>query len=511
MRFDHVIRNGTVVDGSGAPGRRADLGLLGDRIAAIGDLSTAEATRTIDATGKIVSPGFIDVHVHSELALLGGIDRYAPLKMGVTTQLAGPDGFSWAPLSAERLKEQKAYLHVFYDDEIVEASGELSVEDYLQMFRGRLPSNLALQVPHGPIRVEAMGWTDRPPTEDELNRMESMVEEWMDAGAVAFSTGLEYEPMRQADLAELTRLAKVAAARGGIYVAHQRGYAERVAAGCAETFAIARQADIPVHISHFPVDDIAGQQIEAARQQGIELSFDMYPYPAGCSHLLMGLPMELQLGSPEEVKAKIRRKSIRREFAEQLLNAFPLDRVRFAALGTKEPTGWEGKTLGQVQQEMGLDLSDAICEILLVSDLQALMIYHWSPERYPILKPTFQHPFHMIGTDGIYVGRKPHPRGYATYPKVLGEYVRENKWLSLEQAIYKMSGFPAQKFKLKHRGILAEKYFADIVIFDPDVIHSASSFESPRQNPIGIHFVLVNGNIVVCDNQTFPGFHGRIV
>jgi len=511
MMFDIVIKDGLVIDGTGDPGKIGDIGIVADRIEAIGDLSGAEAKTVLEAAGKVVCPGFIDVHVHSELALLGGIDQYAPLRMGVTTQLASPDGFSWAPMTKARLREQKAYLHVFYDDALIDESGDMPLDRYLGMFRGKLPSNLALQVPHGSIRVEVMGWEDRTATEDELVQMELRAREWMEAGALAFCTGLEYEPMRQANLNELVRLSKVAAEYGGIYVAHQRGYADRVGAGCRETFAIAEQADIPVHISHLAVDEAAAAQLEEAHARGIDVTFDMYPYPAGCTHLLMGLPEALQIGPPEQVMERIGRKSIRREYADQLARAFPLDRVRFAAVGTEEPSGWEGKSLGEVQRELGMDLPDAICEILLRTKLQALMVYHWTEDRYPCLESTFKHKSHMIGTDGVYVGQRPHPRGFGTYPKVLGQFVREAKWISLEQAIYKMSGLPAQTFHIKNRGVLANNHYADIVIFDPAVVDGPATFDEPRQTPIGMETVIVNGRVVISGGEIRQSLYGRIL
>lgn len=511
MEFDLLIKNGIVIDGTGGPGKRADLGVKGDRIEVVGALDGAVSRTVMDASGKVVTPGFIDVHVHSELALLGGLDRYAPLKMGVTTQLSGPDGFSWAPLSKQRLREQRAYLHVFYEDDLIAQYEQMSVETLLSLFRGRLPSNLALQAPHGSIRVAAMGWAGRLADEDELTAMKGMVREWMEAGAKAFCTGLDYEPMRRADTRELIALSKVAAQYGGLYVAHQRGYAERVVAGCTETFEIARQAGIPVHISHFPVDPLACGQLEWANSQQLDVSFDMYPYTAGCTHLLLGLPPELQLGSPEEVSARLRDKHVREHYAEAFNNAFPLDRVVFSAVDAEEETGWEGKTLGQVQREMGLSLPDVVCEILLQTHFRALMIYHWPPERYPILEPTFRHPQHMVGTDGIYVGKKPHPRGFGTYPKVLGEYVRERKWLSLEQAVYKMTGFPARRFHLNQRGVIAAGYYADLVVFDPETVGSLASYDQPRQDPEGIEAVFVNGRPVIRNNQIVPGLHGKLI
>jgi N-acyl-D-amino-acid deacylase len=511
MLLDILIKDGFVVDGTGSPGKRCDVGIIGDRIEAVGNLGGTAAKHTIEAENKVVCPGFIDVHVHSELALLGGPDRYAPLRMGVTTQLAGPDGFSWAPMSKARLREQKDYLHVFYDDPLIDTSGDMTIDGYLEMFRGKLPSNLVLQVPHGALRVEAMGWAARPASEEELGKMERLARAWMEAGAVSFCTGLEYEPMRHAGLDELVRLSKIAAEYGGIYVAHQRGYADNVRIGCGETFAIAEQADIPVHISHLTVDDAAAGQLEWARSRGIDLTFDMYPYPAGCTHLLMGLPEALQAGSPEQVKARIAQRSVRREYAGQLANAFPLDRVVFAAAGTAQPSKWEGKTLRQVQQDMQMDLPDAICEILLQTNLQALMVYHWPAERHSFLESTFKHPAHMVGTDGVYVGLKPHPRGFGSYPKVLGQFVRENRWIRLEEAIYKMSGFPARTFRIKDRGVLAKNHYADIVIFDPDKVEGLATFEEPRLAPVGIEKVIVNGNIVINDGEIYQGLYGRVL
>lgn len=511
MNFDLVIKNGVVVDGTGSSRRKADIGIIGDKIEAIGNLESANTKTVLDAAEKVVSPGFIDVHVHSELALLEGMDRYAPLKMGVTTQLASPDGFSWAPLKKDRLKEGKQYLHVFYNDHKINTDEDMSIEKFLSIFQGNIPSNLVLQVPHSSVRVAVMGWQNRAATDNEISKMENLVREWMEAGAVAFCTGLEYEPMRWSDLRELVRLSKVTSGYGGIYVAHQRGYAQNVRVGCQETFTISKKAEIPVHISHFTVDDLAEEQINQGVQEGVDVTFDMYPYPAGCTHLLMGLPHHLQVGPPESVINRLKDKSIRLEMEDYIRRAFPLDYVKFAAVGSQLPTGWEGKSLGEVQRELGMNLTDTVCEILLKTDLQALMIYHWEKERFQYLEKTFKHPLQMISTDGIYVGNKPHPRGFGTYPKVLGEYVREKKWLNLEEAIYKMSGFPAKRFNIKNRGVLAKGNYADLVIFDPFKIEGTSTFEAPRQDPIGIEHVLVNGKIVISNGKALEGNFGRIL
>lgn len=512
MNFDMIIQQGTVIDGTGAAGILADVGIRDGKIAAIGHLEGAFAEKRIEAAGKIVAPGFIDVHVHSELALLGGRDRYAPLKMGVTTQLAGPDGFSWAPLSGRRFREMKDAWHVFYEDESsLGERSELTISQYLDLFRGRLPSNLVLQAPHGAIRCAVLGWADRVATEDELMQMEALTSQWMEAGARSFCTGLEYEPMRRADTNELIRLAKIARQYGAIYVAHQRGYADKVREGCRETFLIGKEADIPVHISHFAMNETGEQLIDEALREGVQVTFDMYPYPAGCTHLLMGLPEWLQQGPPETILEKLQKRSVREAMKDHLAQAFPLDRVVFAAVGSEQPTGWEGKSLGEVQQLLGMPLEDAVAHILLETKLQALMIYHWPQERVGELERTFQHAVHMVSTDGVYVGDKPHPRGFGTYPRVLGEFVRKNGWLTLEQAIYKMTGLPAQTFQIAKRGTIHEGNYADLVIFDADEIIDTATFEQPRQAPKGIEYVLVNGRIVLDHGQILDGLHGELI
>lgn len=512
MQFDVLIRNGTVVDGTGSPRHAADVGVRGDRIEAIGDLSPATAETEIDAAGCVVCPGFIDVHVHSEMALLGGADQYAPLQMGVTTQFAGPDGFSWAPLQGVGLSDQLDYYKTFYDQSKLAAYRELNIEELLSVWEGNLPSNLALQVPHAAVRIAAMGWAPRPATADELKRMLRIASEWHEAGARSFATGLEYEPMRHADLRELTAFAHLAKRYGGIYVAHQRGYGDRIRQGCDETFAIGRAADIPVHISHLTVDDIAAPLLDQAQSDGVNVSFDMYPYPAGCTSLLFTLPQAAQAGSVADVRNRLKSPGFRDSLRTHLEATLPTDRVVFASIGGPS-TGWEGKTLSEVQNILGgKGLTNTVCDILLQTDFEALMIYHWPKERLKYLETTFRHERHMVGTDGVYVGAKPHPRGFGTYPLILGDFVREKEWLSLEKAIYKMTGYPAERFRLNGRGVLRQGNYADVVVFRQDIVASSATFLEPRSENRGIDWVLVNGGIVMKDGRPVGSkLYGRLV
>ncbi|RKN79193.1 N-acyl-D-amino-acid deacylase family protein [Paenibacillus ginsengarvi] len=530
MTFDRLIKNGWIVDGTGAARFKADIGITGDEIAAIGSLEGAEAAEIVDAEGLIVCPGFIDVHVHSELALLGGPDQYAPIRMGVTTQLASPDGFSWAPLSAEQLTEMKDYLRTFYEDDCIDPSRPMSVDDLLRLFTGSIPANIVLQVPHGSVRQAVLNWETRTATDDEIAEMARLTREWMERGAKAFATGLEYEPMRRADLRELVALSRVTAEYGGIYVAHQRGYGDNIHIGCKETFAIGTGAGIPVHISHLAIDPAAAAQLEKGAAEGADVTFDMYPYPAGSTHLLLGLPPEAQAGTPVQVRERLAGAGFRRSIAAQVELAFPQDRVRFASVGKPRPEaeyaggtlgpvpgwirdirGWEGKLIGEVRDELGIDLTDLICDLIVHTDYPSLMIFHWPPERHPYLEPTFKHPLHMVSTDGIYAGVSPHPRGFGSYPKIFREIVRENGWQTIEQAVRKMTSFPAERFSIARRGKLAKGYYADIAVFDPIRIKDRATFAEPRLTPEGVEHVLVNGRFVLKDGQVVPGHYGRIV
>ncbi|GAA3399777.1 amidohydrolase family protein [Paenibacillus hodogayensis] len=529
MAFDLLIRKGWIVDGTGAARFKGDIGIAGDKIVAIGNLEGAEAEHVVEADGLIVCPGFIDVHVHSELALLGGPDQYAPIRMGVTTQLASPDGFSWAPLGAEQLREMKDYLATFYEDDCIDPTAAMPIDKLLDLFTGNLPSNLVLQVPHGSIRQAVLDWTTRPADDAEIAEMSRIVRDWIERGAKAFATGLEYEPMRRADLRELVALSRTVAEYGGIYVAHQRGYARNVRTGCEETFAIGVQAGIPVHISHFTVDPDAAEELERGKALGADVTFDMYPYTAGSTHLLLNLPPFAQEGSPLEVRRRLADPSFRRGLDAHIGQAFPPELVRFASVGQQRPAGsyesgmpaapewigeirgWEGRMLGDVREELGIGLTDLVCDLIVHTEYPSLMIFHWPEERHRYLEETFKHPLHMVSTDGIYAGVSPHPRGFGSYPKIFHSIVNERGWLTIEQAVRKMTAFPAERFGLDRRGRLEQGWHADIVVFDPLRIRDRATFAEPRLEPEGIDHVVVNGRFVLRDGRVVPGNPGRIV
>src|SRR6266446_5938825 len=279
MDFDVLIAGGDVVDGTGAPRSRLDVGVVDGNVAAVDRIDGATARHVIDAKGMVVAPGFIDVHVHSELARLGGVDQFAGVLDGVTTELMSPDGFSWAPLQPDRLREVKDYLQVFYGDPDI-GWDWTTVREYLAIFRDRIPNNLVPQAPHLAIKARAMGWGAEPASTEHMAGMTRALVEWLDAGAVGMAAGLEYQPGALSSVGELVGLCRVVAAAGGVYAPHQRGYWSRLASGCGESFQIGRESGVKVHISHLAVDDTAAGLLDEAVASGVDVTFDMYPYTA---------------------------------------------------------------------------------------------------------------------------------------------------------------------------------------------------------------------------------------
>lgn len=510
MDFDVLIKGGDVVDGTGMPRRRADVGIAGDRISAVDQLDGATADRVIDARGLTVAPGFIDVHVHSELARLGGRDQLAGVLDGVTTELMSPDGFSWAPLTPERLREVKAYLQVFYGDPDI-GWDWTSVAGYLALFKGRIPNNLVPQAPHLAIKVAAMGWKPGAPSRKEAKAMTAHLTQWLDAGAVGMAAGLEYQPGALSPLSELIDLCRVVASVGGVYAPHQRGYWSRVAHGCGESFEIGRKSGVKVHISHLAVDDAATGLLDEAQATGVDVTFDMYPYSAACTHLLMMLPEWAQAGGYEASMQRLTeppdRDRLRPETADRIA-----ERGEITLSSIEAGAGLEGQSLSELARATGQADVDCLFDLLATHAGRALAIYHWpdSIDGEGILKRTIAHPLYIGSTDGIYMGSRPHRRGFGTFARIVGEHVRGGT-VTLEHAVRKVTGFPAERFSLRDRGLLREGLAADITIFDGSTLADRSTWENARVPPSGIAHVLVNGQAVVTEGQPTGALPGRIV
>ena len=477
-------------------------------IDAIGDLSSSSAEETIDATGRVIAPGFIDVHIHSETNLIDEScpHRYGGLLQGVTTQLMAPDGFGWAGLPFDRARSLWESTEFAYGPADLDFAWP-EPEDYLALYRGRTPANVLPQVPHLAVRMAVMGWDARPATDAEIEQMKPLVQAWMDAGAVAFNTGLDYQPASEADTRELIELSKVAAANGGIYAAHVR-YADAGQEGAwRETFEISEKAGIPIHFSHEHVTEETSPLLDEADGR-FDLSFESYMYPAGCTHLAMMLPTWAQAGGPERTRQRLieqeRIDEIRAFLDEKLTGAGVHGRPVFARTQTGR---YIGMSLEEAAASEGRPVTDFAIQTIIDEHPYALMVYHVNMTQDEVdirTRNTIQHPRMMVASDGMYHGEFGHPRGYGCFARVLRYAVRELGAVSLEEAVWKMSGFPAERFKVPERGRITDGYAADLVIFDPENVADGSTWDEPFAPAVGIDAVMVDGVLVV-DHGTPTG------
>lgn len=511
MRFDTIITGGNIVDGTG---RRepfiADIGIQGDRIAAIGDLSAAETPRRISAEKQVVCPGFVDVHVHSEIALLGGRDQFAAVSQGVTTHLAAPDGFGWAPLPTKQAREMWHYTQFAYGDAEVPLEWQ-TPDAYLEMFNGRIPANLYPQVPHCAVRLGAMGWDARPATADELKVMARTTREWLEAGACCLCLGLDYQPSANATLEELVYLSKIAASYDAIYAAHIRYRILGRKRAWEETIEIAKRAEIPVHISHERVDDEAAAVLAGIDKEQIDLTFESYLYPAGMTHLAMMLPMEYQSGAPAEMLAALETPEVREASLAYLRGEL---RDGSQIIGYNRSGRYIGMTLAEAAESEGKSYEAFAFDFIREEAAIETFVMPWATapeENEQILNRTASHPRMMIASDGVYNIPHPHPRSYGCFVQYLGKFVRERQLVSLKEAIYKMSGFPAERFRLSDRGRIGQGLAADIVVFDPQTVADRSTWAEPVQSPVGVNWVFVNGVSVVEEGDVTGRLPGRVL
>ena len=489
-QYDTLIRNGQVIDGTGAPARRADVAVAGGRIAAVGTVE-GEAERDIDATGLVVAPGFIDVHSHDDIALLNnpGLDFKAA--QGVTTVVCGNCGAGAAPAN-DRLQQ-------FYARGLEGILGPISdfawqsLGEFYQAVRAARPAvNAAFLVPHGVLRVTAMGWERRPPSGDELATMKEHLAEGMDNGAIGLSTGLMYRPGAYAETEELIALARVAARFGGLYVSHIRNEGAGLLDSVREAIRIGEEAELPVQISHHKASGRANwglteqslSIIEEARARGLDVTIDAYPYSAASTALA----------------ALVTR--------GQLVRGLAPNDILVASV--KHQHQYEGKRLDEVAAMMELPVDDAIQRLLREEENTVVAVMFIMEEGD--VRRVLQHPTCMIGSDGIPSPTgKPHPRLYGTFPRVLGHYVREEGLFSLEEAVRRMTSLPADKFRLADRGRIAEGAWADLTIFDPERIADTATYDDPRRYPSGIAHVFVNGEPVVTGGVPVAGSAGQVL
>lgn len=483
--YDVIIKGGLVYDGTEQPPSERDLAISGNEIVAIGDLKNSKAARVIDATGLAVSPGFIDLHAHIE-SIMRLPDTESAVRQGVTTVLGGPDGRGPSPM--------KNYL------------------DSLTTFD--LGVNAAYLVGHNTIRRRVMGSENREPTAKELNEMKAMVKEAMDNGAFGISTGLKYVPGSFSRVEEVIEISKVAGQAGGIYTSHLREEGLGLLEAVAEAIMISRESDIPVVLTHHkaigkPMWGASVKtlsMVDSARSLGLDIMIDQYPYTASSTGISVLIPTWAMAGGNSEFEKRINQPEIRRKIVDEIMFNIEYDRggadlavVQFANVSWQPELN--GKTLKDWATEKGLEPNFRNgAELVIEAQLKggASCIFHAIGEDD--VKRIMQHPMTMIASDGALlqpgVGH-PHPRGYGTFPRVLGHYVREEGVLDLQTALIKMTSLPADRLGLKDRGYLKTGMKADITIFNPATVKDMGTFESPHQYPVGIEYVLVNGKLTV--------------
>jgi N-acyl-D-amino-acid deacylase len=527
--LDLKIEGGTVIDGTGSPGGRADVGIASETIVAVGDLSREPAGRTLNASGRVVAPGFIDIHSHSDWRLWANRRAESKIRQGVTLEVVGNCGFSPAPASDEHMDELRGFALA------VPRGLDFrwrSVAEYLDALDADgMALNVIQLVGHGALRVATMGFARREPSARELARMQGMLGDGLEAGAWGLSTGLVYAPGSYATTDEIVALASVARHGPAIYASHIRGEGAGLLEAVAEAIEIGRRARLPVQVSHLKAAGRpnwgkvapALQMIDAAVEEGHDVQADVYPYTASSTTLRTLLPDWALEDGVEAMRARLRdpatRARIRREIEAPTTGQSLLDRIGWDNVlvsyceGRKDA---EGRRVSEIAEATGVEPVDAALDLILDEGARAYMILFQLDEGD--LRQVLAHPRVMVGSDGSALAPygelgegRPHPRSYGTFPRVLGEYVREQRLLPLAQAVHKMTGMPAGRLALRDRGTIAVGARADLVVFDARGVTDQATYEVPHRYPTGIEQVIVNGRFVIRDGEHTGSLPGRVL
>ncbi len=522
--MDIVLRGARVADGSGSPSFQADVGIAEGRIAAIERDGRLSGGRIIDAAGLVLAPGFIDMHSHSDVQVLAKPDHLAKISQGVTCEVLGQDGLSYAPVNDATLASLREQLAGWNDDPHGFDWNWRSVGEYLDRLDRGIAVNAVYLVPQGTVRMLCLGWEDRPATDAELDAMRAAVAEGMAQGAAGLSSGLTYTPGMYASTEELVALCQVVAARGGFYSPHHRSYGAGAVEAYAEMIDVSRRSGCALHFAHatmnFPVNvGRAGELlslVDGARADGVDITLDTYPYLAGATYLSALLPSWASEGGTDATIQRLQdatiREKIRRELEEtgsDGSHGVPVDWRAIEINGVRNPHNAHlvGKSVAESASLAGRPPAELYFDVLCDERLGTSCLMHVGNEEN--VRAIMRHEAHTGGSDGLLVGNRPHPRAWGTFPRYLAHYVRTLGVLGLEECIAHLTGRAARRLRLSDRGLVREGFAADLVLFDPGEIVDRATFDEPRQQPAGIPYVFVNGVAVIDEGRATGSLPGH--
>ena len=495
-----LLKGGTLIDGTGTPGRPGNLLITGERITEVGQFDAPSAARTIDCTNLAVAPGFIDAHSHSDLQVLES--RTEKTAQGVTTEVVGNCGFSPYPAADDRKPLHEFANGIFCGDE---SWGWRDAKAYLdESRRSAKVTNVVSLVGHGTLRIAFAGNKLGPLSCSELDAMEQSLSDCLAEGAAGFSTGLMYAPGASAPPDELFRLCRVVARHGKVYATHMRSYSFHLSEAIDEQLALARGTGCRLQISHlqtvghmnWPHQQRIIDKIEQARQDGVDVAFDCYPYVAGSTVLTQLLPQSSLEGGIPGLLSRLADPAERSRIAEETVArmAHRWDDIFISAVGSSANKHVVGMNIEQIANERSREPVETIIDLIVEEGGAVNMITFNQSEQN--LRQNLTYPLAVIISDGFYVRGRPHPRLWGTFVHLLGTFVREKKWMSLEDAIHRVTSKPAERFHIRERGELRRGFYADVVVFDPDRVGSPGTYENPEQPPEGIQHVLRNGKAI---------------
>ncbi|MDP6606178.1 MAG: D-aminoacylase [Dehalococcoidia bacterium] len=515
-----LIRGGLVIDGSGSPGFRATVAVDGEAVRIHrGDATHLTAARAIDADGLVVCPGFIDLHSHAGLTIFGEPDHDPKVRQGVTTELIGIDGISHAPFRSHEELQRFIWLDSGLNGYPPHPADWLTVADLLSRYDGKVAVNIAYILGNSPVRIWGVGWNDRPATGSDLGEMKAITREAMEEGAWGLSTGLDYPPGAYASTDELVELAEVSARFGGMYHTHTRGAlrAQGSLAPFEEAIEIGRRSGSPVHLTHYYQSSMSSvghheflELVEDGRAEGLDVTFDCYTYPYSSTTATILLPNWAKDGGPERLMTALSDADERARMKGEMDTRDSPDRWAASWLTTftqPENAQYSGKSMEQIAELRSQEPLDAFFDLLVEENLGISWV--GIGPREESLPAFLSHPYGMIASDAMLLGEHPSPRTYGCFPHLLGHFVRKERYLGLEEAIRKMTSFPAQRLGVPDRGLLRDGFKADIVVFDPATVGAPATRAEPKQYATGIEHVIVNGRSVIDGGEHTGALPGR--